>query len=196
LGPAFERALSKSPADRFDSCTDFAEAMALGLSAAAQELGATEATVSAPVSGQRSKHASKDAAGSRRLRLALVVAGVLAVFIANRDQPGAQRPPAPPQASAPAVPVVRIGADCDPLGAAGVATSGQQAYCSRLPATGDEIWSIYQGPVPHPTATPDQTDEVYPAGIEEQVQVCVSQTGKTRLECRNDVRAGNLDGPA
>lgn len=207
LGPAFERALAKAPADRFDTCTEFAEAMAHGLSAAAYDLGATDATVSALPSGRQPRHRPKDAGGSSRLRLALLIAGILAVlvgaavgvglFIANRDQPTAQRPPASPTVNSPVVPVVRIGADCDPLGSAGVATSGQQAYCSRLPTTGDHLWSVYQGStVPAPTATPEETDEVYPPGIEEQVQVCVTQTGKTRLECRQDIRDGNLSGPA
>jgi serine/threonine protein kinase, bacterial len=207
LGPAFERALAKSPADRFDTCTDFAEAMAHGLSAAAQGLGATDATVAALPSGRQSRQSPKDGPGSRRLRLALLVAGILAVlvgvaiaaglFIANKEEPSAQRAPAAPTANTPAVPVVRIGADCDPLGAAGVATTGAQAYCSRS-AANTQLWSVYQGtvPNPHPTAAPAPTDEVYPAGIEEQVQVCVSQTDKTRAECRQDVRDGNLTGPA
>ncbi|AEV71583.1 protein kinase family protein [Mycolicibacterium rhodesiae NBB3] len=206
LGPAFERALAKSPADRFDTCTEFADAMAHGLTTAAHALGATDATVSALPSGKQPKHVSKGAGGSSRLRVALLVGGILAVlvgvavgvglFVANRDEPTAQRPPASPPVNTPVVPVVRIGADCDPLGAAGVAISGQQAYCSRLPSTGDHLWSVYQGAVPAPTATPDPTDQVYPAGIEEQVRVCVSQTGKTRLECRRDIRDGNLTGPA
>ncbi|MGZ8813444.1 MAG: serine/threonine-protein kinase [Mycobacterium sp.] len=202
LGPAFDRALSKSPADRFDSCSDFAEAMAHGLSDAAQGLGATDPTMAAPVSGKRKKPA-----GSRRLRLTLLAAGAAAVLvggaiaigvaIANREESSAQRSSAPPAASTPAVPVVLIGADCDPLGAAGVATSGQQAYCSRS-ATNIQLWSVYQGsvPDPHPSAAPGPTDEVHPAGIEEQVQVCVSQTEKTRAECRKDIREGNLTGPA
>ncbi|WP_099039928.1 serine/threonine-protein kinase [Mycobacterium neglectum] len=207
LGPAFERALSKSPADRFDTCGDFAEAMAHGLSAAALDLGATDRTVAAPASGKQRKHTKVDNGGSRRLRLGLLAAGAAAVLvggaiavgvaIANREEPAAQRAPAPPAASTPAVPVVRIGADCDPLGSAGVATSGQQAYCSRS-ASNIQLWSVYQGsvPNPHPTAVPAATDEVYPPGIEEQVQVCVSQTEKTRAECREDIRDGNLTGPA
>jgi serine/threonine protein kinase, bacterial len=198
--------LSKLPADRYDSCSDFAEAMAHGLSDAAQGLGATDATMAAPVAGKRNKHTAKDAGGSRRLRLTLLAAGAAAVLvggaiavgvaIVNREEPAAQRSSASPNASAPALPVVRIGADCDPLGAAGVATSGQQAYCSRSQAAGVQLWSIYQGSVPSPTAAPAPTDEVYPADIEHQVQVCVSQTGKTRTECRKDVREGNLSGPA
>jgi serine/threonine protein kinase, bacterial len=152
LGPAFERALAKSPADRFDTCTDFAEAMAHGLSAAAQGLGATDATVAALPSGRQSRQSPKGGPGSRRLRLALLVAGILAVlvgvaiaaglFIANKEEPSAQRAPAAPTANTPAVPVVRIGADCDPLGAAGVATTGAQAYCSRS-AANTQLWSVY-----------------------------------------------------
>jgi serine/threonine-protein kinase len=143
------------------------------------------------------------------LRLGLLAAGVAAVLvggaiavgvsIANRDEPTTERSAAGPETSAPTtapvMPVVRIGADCDPLGSAGVATTGQQAYCSRLPSTGDHLWSIYQGPVPNPTATPGPTDQVYPRGIEEQVRVCVGQTGRTRIDCRNDIRDGNLSGP-
>ncbi len=208
LGPAFERALAKLPADRYDSCSDFAEAMAHGLSDAAQGLGAADATMAAPVSGRRNKHTAKDGGGSRRLRLTLLAAGAAAVLvggaiaisvaIVNREEPAAQRPSAPQNPSDPALPVVRIGADCDTLGAAGLSTTGQQAYCSRSQAAGVQLWSIYQGsvPSPHPTAAPAPTDEVYPAGIEEQVRACVSQTTKTRTECRNDVREGNLSGPA
>lgn len=211
LGPAFHRALAKAPADRFDSCSDFAEAMAHGLSDVAHQIGATDRTMAAPASGRQNKHVKGGSGGSSRLRLGLLAAGVVAVLgggaiavgvaIANREEPAAQRPttsaPASaPTSDAPVVPVVRIGADCDPLGSAGVATSGQQAYCSRLPSTGDHLWSIYQGPVPNPTATPGPTDEVYPPGIEEQVRVCVAETGKTRIECRRDVRDGNLTGPA
>ncbi|MDG5481258.1 protein kinase domain-containing protein [Mycolicibacterium gadium] len=208
LGPAFQRALAKAPADRFDSCGDFAEAMAHGLSEVAQQIGATDATMSAPASGRRNKQTKNG--GASRWRLGLLAAGVAAVLggaaiaagvtIANRDEPAPQGPAVSPEASAPTsapvVPVVLIGADCDPLGSAGVATTGQQAYCSRLPSTGDHLWSIYQGPVPSPTATPGPTDEVYPPGIEEQVRVCVGETGKTRIECRRDIREGNLTGPA
>ncbi len=80
LGPAFDRALAKSPADRYATCTEFAEAMTEGLSAAAQELGATDSTMPAPVARQANKHV-KTEPGSRRLRLGLLAAGILAVLI-------------------------------------------------------------------------------------------------------------------
>jgi serine/threonine-protein kinase len=94
------------------------------------------------------------------------------------------------------VPVVLLGADCATLGAAGVTSDGAQAYCSRLPTTGDPVWSLYtQVPTPS-AATPGPTDESYPEGIEEQVEVCVEETHKTRLQCREDIRRGNITGPA
>jgi len=92
--------------------------------------------------------------------------------------------------------VVLVGADCGVLGAAGVSETGQKAYCARLPSTGDTMWSLVSGVVPAPTVSQGPNDPVYPPGIEQQVDVCIQQTGQTRLECREDVRRGNLSGPA
>jgi serine/threonine-protein kinase len=133
----------------------------------------------------------------------LVVGGALAAFFLTRHPGGsvAQSHPsttaAPSTQAAPAVPVVLVGADCAMLGAAGVSEKGQSAYCARLPATGDTLWSLVPGTeVPAPTVTADPTDVEYPPGIEQQVDVCVQQTGQTRVQCREDVRQGNLSGPA
>jgi len=123
---------------------------------------------------------------------AVLIAGAVAtVFLTGRHRDEARPSPA-----APAVPVVLVGADCAVLGAAGVTATGQQAYCARLPSTGDIMWSLVSGVVPTPTLTNGPNDPVYPTGIEQQVDVCVQQTGRTRLECREDVRRGNLSGPA
>lgn len=203
LGPAFERALAKSPTDRYATCTEFAAAMAEGLTAAARELGAVDSTMPAAAAARPASRHAKKQAGSRRPRMALLAGGGLAVVIgaaiaiglavAHWDESSEQKAPASPDA--PVVPVVLIGADCATLGAEGQTTSGQVAYCSRLPATGDQVWSIYRGPMPSPTGTPGPTDQVYAPGIEEQVQVCVSQTGQSRIKCREDVRRGNISGP-
>ncbi|OBI82155.1 serine/threonine-protein kinase [Mycobacterium sp. E740] len=199
LGPAFDRALAKSPEDRYETCSEFAEAMAEGLAAAAQELGAADSTMPALAAKKASKPAKADSE-SRRPRRAWLAAGVGVVLIGVAIAVGLGvarwNEPTEDSGSKPVVPVVLIGADCATLGAAGQTTSGQQAYCSRLPTTGDEVWSIYQGAVPNPTASPGPSDEVYPAGIEQQVRVCVSQTGQSRAKCREDVREGNLEGPA
>jgi serine/threonine-protein kinase len=90
---------------------------------------------------------------------------------------------------------VLVGADCAVLGAAGVTETGQKAYCARLPSTGDSMWSLVSGVVPAPTLTKGPNEPTYPAGIEQQVEVCIQQTGQTRLECREDIRRGNLSGP-
>jgi serine/threonine-protein kinase len=58
------------------------------------------------------------------------------------------------------------------------------------------MWSLVSGVVPTPTVTKGPNDRAYPAGIEQQVDVCIQQTGRTRAECREDVRQGNLSGPA
>src|ERR1700736_1179169 len=46
LGPVFSKALAKSPDDRYDTCMDFANALAKRIGNVASESGATEATVS------------------------------------------------------------------------------------------------------------------------------------------------------
>jgi serine/threonine-protein kinase len=221
LGPVFSKALAKAPADRYDTCTAFADALAQRLGAVAAQTGATEATVSAPATSgpqhsMRPRRRTREE--PRRPRGAIVVAvalgallvGVAAVALvlfghdrhvvaspAPSQRAHAQASPSAPPASppAPAVPVVLIGADCATLGAAGVSASGAQAYCSKLSLTGDTVWSLYSGAVPAPSVTPGATDEVYPDGIEQQVRVCVQQTGQTRLKCREDIRRGNLYGP-
>jgi serine/threonine-protein kinase len=93
------------------------------------------------------------------------------------------------------VPVVLVGADCATLGGAGQTSTGQVAYCARLPSTGDLMWSLYSGQVPDPTATPASGDPTYTPGIEQQVRVCVEETGQDRLTCRDNVKRGNLVGP-
>jgi len=213
LGPVFSKALSKPPADRYDSCADFADALAHRLGSVAAETGATDATTSAPAARARHRsrpqRAVKERPSSSR-RPAVVVAAILALlligvsavafvlFHKDRDMTAEQRDrTGTPGSSAPTVPVVFLGADCATLGAAGVTSTGAQAYCSKIASTGDTAWSRYTGTVTAPaSATPEPTDEVYPAGIEEQVRVCVAQTGKTRLQCREDIRRGNLTGPA
>ena len=216
LGPVFSKALAKAPADRYDSCMEFANALAHRLGAVAAETGASDITAAVPVTvgpKHRSRPQRSAAPPARRPR-ALVVTVVLALLLVavgsvgllllrqERQPAGGSEKPKPPTnaapatAAAPVVPVVLLGADCATLGAAGVTSDGAQAYCSRLPTTGDPVWSLYtQVPTPS-AATPGPTDVSYPEGIEEQVEVCVEETHKTRLQCREDIRRGNITGPA
>lgn len=214
LGPVFSKALSKSPKDRYDTCMDFADALAHRLGLVAAQTGATEATTASPIAKARRRSRPQRAAGERSPRRLVVVAAVLSLLLLGvsalafvlfhkdremtaqeNERTGTQASSAP--SPTPNVPVVLLGADCAPLGAAGIASTGAQAYCSRIASTGDTVWSLYTGTVTTPdSATPGPTDEVYPAGIEEQVRICVQETGKTRVQCREDIRRGNITGPA
>ena len=185
LDPVLARALAKSPTDRFRSCTEFASALRASIG------GAADLTMPAALY-QPPKPKRTNAKAGVGLLAAFAVFGVAGAIYLT----GAHRPPASDTAAKPNVPVVLIGADCATLGAAGQSSTGQQAYCAKLPSTGDTMWSLYSGTVPVPTATPADDEQVYPPGIEEQVQVCVAQTHQDRATCRNNVRDGNLTGPA
>jgi serine/threonine-protein kinase len=199
LGPVLSKALAKSPDDRYDTCMDFAKALARHLDVALDDLGANDPTVDALALARRRRGNEPKKSRTRSLVIAsailaaLLIAGaVAAVILTGRHKNEAVPQPSP---TAPAMPVVLVGADCGVLGAAGVTETGQKAYCARLPSTGDIMWSLVSGVVPTPTLTKGSTDPVYPAGIEQQVDVCIQQTGQTRIECREDIRRGNLSGP-
>ncbi len=111
-------------------------------------------------------------------------------------------PPAPPPtestatvtaspAAAPSAPVV--GADCTPVGSSATTANGNTVYCSTLEGTGASIWSVNQGEVPAPTitVTTQATDEPIPLEEEAPVRVCMQETGQTRRECREAIRASN-----
>jgi len=214
LGPVLSKALAKLPDDRYATCMDFAKALGRHLDGVPDAIGDTDATMAAGAFAPANHH-SKTAKRSTSWRIPavallalLIVGGGLAAFLLTRHhtQDGAQHAPtstapptaaAPPTAVAPAMPVVLVGADCAVLGAAGLSETGQHAYCARLSATGDMMWSLVPGTeVPSPTASAGPNDVEYAPGIEQQVDVCVQQTGQTRVQCREDVRQGNLNGPA
>ncbi len=215
LGPAFDKALAKSPKDRYDRCSDFAKALALRLAGIADEDGVAEDTMAAlaatpapavVTSGPR--HAKPDSPSGRGRLIALgalaatvlIAVGLVALVWGRdhpRDHPKEGAAEAAPAASAPTVPVVMIGADCAPLGSAGVTTSGAQAYCARLPAVNDEVWSLYAGDVPSPTSTPGPGEPVYDPETEAQVRVCTDQTQQSRADCHESITNSNAQyGPS
>jgi serine/threonine-protein kinase len=207
LGPALSKALAKAPEDRYDTCMDFAKALARHLDGEVDEFDPDQATVA--WHKLQAKHHGKITERKPRWRMPaaalvalLLVGGGLAAYFLTRhqDRDVAQPPPVTSTSTTsagPAVPVVLVGADCAVLGGAGVSEKGQQAYCARLTATGDMMWDLAPGTeIPSPTVTAGPTDTPYAPGIEEQVDVCVQQTEQTRQECRDDVRQGNLTGPA
>jgi serine/threonine-protein kinase len=200
LGPVFSKALAKAPSDRYKTCLDFARALGHRLGSVAAETGATDDTISVPVPVKGGRHRSKPSIpvnkppsrrrglviGAAVVAVLLVAAAAAALLFFGRGD----------RASGPQVPVVLVGADCAPLGGLGVTSTGAKAYCSKVSQGGDPAWSLIENPTLNPSNTPGPTDEVYPPGIEEQVRLCVQQTGQTRLKCRMDVRQGNRFGPA
>lgn len=62
LGPVFSKALAKAPEDRYETCVEFADALATRLQTVADESGATDATaVALPASGPRHQSGSRRA---------------------------------------------------------------------------------------------------------------------------------------
>ena len=204
LGPVFDKALAKSPDDRYDRCIDFARALAHHISTEEQELGAEATMLASAATGPR--HARHQAKLRRRIIVpaasALVVIAVAAVgfvlFDRMRDHSAEAKPPSPTM-SAPApvspggvtLPVVVVGANCATLGAAGITEAGAPAYCAHLSTTNATIWSLYPGEISSPTATAGPNDEVYPSETESPVLVCMEQTGQTHVDCHDDILQSN-----
>lgn len=197
LGPVLSKALAKSPGDRFDTCMDFANALARHLDGVAGDLGIDDATLAAADLARARRHRKEPKSRKRPLVLAsviliavLIVGAAAAVILTGRHRNEAASRPIP------AVPVVLVGAHCAVLGALGITETGQKAYCARLRSDGDIMWSLVPGVIPKPTVTPGPNDPVYPVRLEQEVDVCIEQTGQTRLQCREEIRQGNLHGPS
>ena len=229
LDSVLSKALSKDSKDRFNSCVDFARALAhrLGVEPTADN-ERTEASI--PL-GARHGGGRQEAPQRRLMRPAIIVPAILAMLLLvaialvliqfreiekllNDDytappsppasSPRIEPPPPPPPAStttvttsvsaAPAVGVV--GANCSPVGATATTANGNTVYCSTLQSTGASIWSVNQGEIPQPTVTvtTEVTDEPLPIEEETPVRVCMQETGKTRRECREAIRASNEGG--
>ncbi len=232
LDPVLGKALSKDPKDRFNSCVDFARALAhrLGTEPAADN-DRTEASVPIATRSRGGRHEAQQAPRRKYLRPAIIVPAILAALLLvaialvliqfreiekllNDDYtpspspPGttssrADSPPPPPASTttvttsvsaAPAGAVV--GANCSPVGATATTANGNTVYCSTLQSTGATIWSTSQGEVPAPTVTvtTEVTDEPLPIEEETPVRVCMQETGRTRRECREAIRASNEGG--
>ncbi|RDH76500.1 serine/threonine protein kinase [Mycolicibacterium moriokaense] len=233
LDPVLGKALSKDPKDRFNSCVDFARALAhrLGVEPAVDN-ERTEASIPIVARSRGGRHEARQPPRRRYLRPAIIVPAILAallliaialVLVQFREierllndtytpppspppatSPQALPPPPPPPPStttvttsataAPAAAVV--GANCSPVGATAITANGNTVYCSTLQSTGASIWSTSQGEVPAPTVTvtTDATDEPLPFQEETPVRVCMQETGRTRRECREAIRASNEGG--
>ena len=207
LDPVLAKALSKDPADRFERCADFARALAHRLDATDGDAGTTRA------------FAAKGPKRSL-LRAGVVVPAILAVLliagialavkefhraarpestIATATSPTgttpAFTPPPPPEPVQPPVPAppptVVIGANCTPAGSTATAAGGAPAYCSTLQPSGTTVWSLQPGNIASPTVTTGPADTPLPTEDESPVQVCMQQTGMTRLKCWESIRRSN-----
>jgi serine/threonine-protein kinase len=209
LGPVFDKALAKSPADRYAKCIDFARALTNRIGTAGTPDDDSGATMLAPVaSGPR--HARQHVAPPSKRRLWLVSAAVAVAVLAIAAvafvvlDRGRSHPPAvakPPRSSSPApggvaLPVIVVGANCATLGAAGITASGGPAYCAHLSTTDAAIWSLYPGEISSPTVTPAPDDTVYPSETESPVLVCMEQTGQSKLDCHDDILQSNGTAPS
>jgi serine/threonine protein kinase, bacterial len=203
LSPVFDKALAKSPADRYERCIDFARALVhrIGNAGTDGDADGTEAAI--PAGGPRHARSAEVTPRRRRGRrtaaVAVGIVGIAAIagaayFVYARHQNHAAPTAAPPTHIA--VPVVLIGTDCATLGAAGITESGQQAYCAHLGTTDDTIWSLYGGEIDSPTMTPTPGDTVYPSQTESPLRVCMQQTGQSRQKCHDEVVSHDMDPPA
>ena len=202
LGAVFDKALAKSPDDRYAKCIDFARALAHGVDARdgrpVEAVADAGATMLAPVASSGPRHAKQQPppTPSRRrpwlpVAVAAAIIAIAAVAFVALNRGPAHRPSPPPPAGDVALPVVAIGANCATLGAAGITASGGPAYCAHLPTTNATIWSLYPGEVSSPTVTAGPGDEVYPSETESPVLVCMEQTGQGRLDCHDDILQSN-----
>lgn len=198
LGPAFDRALAKSPAERFDRCVDFARALGHGIGAEAGASADVEQTVLAPVvNGPRHSKPQRQTKPRNRHLLAGVV-GVLALigvaavaYLAFDDHRERREVAQQAPANKLALPVVVVGADCATLGAAGLTETGAPAYCARTSSGKAELWSLYPGEIPKPKAQSTAGPGQPPA--DEPVLVCMEQTKQSSVDCHDDILRENTD---
>ena len=198
FGPAFDRALAKLPAERFDRCVDFARALSHGIGAQAGTSGDVDQTMLNRVaSGPRHSKPERHTKPRNRYLIAGAV-GVLALigaaavaFLAFDDHRERRALAEQGPANKLALPVVVIGADCATLGAAGLTETGAPAYCARMSSTKAELWSLYPGEIPKPKAESSATPGQPPA--DQPVLVCMEQTGESSVDCHDDILRENTD---
>jgi len=192
LGAVFEKALAKNPRDRYVRCIDFARALGQRLGVSPQQLDPLEPTMLAPaakLAPTGPRHSRRRRERSRRVVL-LSVGAVLALigvaaaaFVVGERFRDRSEERAPESLT---LPVVVIGADCSTLGAAGITAEGHPAYCAKLSTTGESLWSTYPGEISSPTSSAPPDDH--------PVLVCMEQTGKSHLDCQNDILQSNNSG--
>jgi serine/threonine protein kinase, bacterial len=216
LDPVLAKALSKDPNDRYERCADFARALTHRLDAAPTgDGGTTLAPAATPPKRSVLRAGVIVPVILAVLLLAAVTVAIMEFRRADRTEatstttksptvttptfmplPPPPEPVQPPTTTSPAAtPVAVIGANCSPIGITATTAAGATAYCSTLQTTGASIWSLNPGDVASPTVTTAPTEEPLPIEEESPVRVCMQQTGRTRLQCREEIRRSNLGLP-
>ena len=212
LDPVLAKALAKDPKDRFERCADFARAFAHRLDAA--PTGDVDTGLASAARPQKRSLLRTGVIVPAVLALLLIAAITVAIMefrradrpetpTATATSPTATTPPVtsptftplPPPPEPVPPPAAVIGANCSPEGSTATTPEGATAYCSTLQSTGATIWSLNPGDVAEPTVTAAPTDEPLPVAEENPVRVCMQQTGRTRLACREMIRRSNLGLP-
>jgi serine/threonine-protein kinase len=204
VDPVLAKAMAKNPGNRFERCADFARALSHRLGGGPDDdLGTSLAPAASPPKRPP-------------LRAGVIVPAVLAVLlvaaiaVAVKEFRRADRPeqsttatatsstgtsamftplPPPPEPAPP--PSVVIGANCTPAGSTATTADGATAYCSVLQPSGTTVWSLQQGDIPSPTVTTQATETPLPTEDESPIRMCMQQTGKTRIQCWEEIRRSN-----
>jgi serine/threonine-protein kinase len=216
LEPVLAKALAKDPKDRYERCADFARAFAHRLDAApADDAGTTLAPAATPPKRSPLRAAVIVPAILAVLLIAAITVAVMEFRRADRPEsstasakpptvtsptftplPPPPEPVPPPTSALPAAPPTAvIGANCTPAGSTATTAEGATAYCSTMQTTGATIWSLTPGDVPSPTVTAAPTEQPLPTEEESPVRVCMQQTGRSWLACREMIRRSNLGLP-
>jgi serine/threonine-protein kinase len=212
IDPVLAKALAKDPKDRFERCADFARAFAHRLDAApTSDVDTGLAPAATPQKRSLLRAGVIVPAVLALLLIAAITVAIMEFRRADRPEtptatatsPTATTPPVtsptftplPPPPEPVPPPAAVIGANCSPEGSTATTPEGATAYCSTLQSTGATIWSLNPGDVAEPTVTAAPTDEPLPVAEENPVRVCMQQTGRTRLACREMIRRSNLGLP-
>lgn len=223
LDPVFAKALAKDPKDRYLRCIDFARALGhhLGGGRGPDDTSASLPAAGPPAPAKRSL-ARPAVLVPAVLAILLVIAVALAIrelqrgdeeraapaspakttssaatsstpATTPRTTPSTSGAGAPPTTTSEPLPIVAIGAACNPEGSIGTTKTGATAYCSPLQGTNSTIWSLTEGTVASPTvtATAEPTETPLPTEQESPIRICMQQTGQSRRVCRDEIRRSN-----
>jgi serine/threonine protein kinase, bacterial len=191
LDTVLAKALAKDPGHRFERCADFARALAHRLDTAPPKRSLLRAGTVVPAI----------------LAVLLIAAITVAVMeFRHTDRPEsssvkaqpsttmlAPLPPPPEPVQPP--PAVVVGANCTPSGSTGTTAEGATAYCSTLQPSGVTVWSLQAGDIQSPTVTTEPTETPLPTEDESPIRMCMQQTGKTRIQCWEEIRRSNRGTP-